>query len=164
MRIAVLSIGVCLAALELLAHHEFSSEYDEKKPVTLKGIVSNVEWSDPHVYVSVDVPAAGGDVVTWAVEFASPLDLKKAGWTRNFAQVGEAITAEGSAARDGSHRAGGKVLILAGGKRLSEPSEAQLVPSRPRQSKATPRWPDGHPRLGPEPGQTGYWSYPSAST
>ena len=58
MRMAVLSIGVCLAALELLAHHEFSSEYDEKKPVTLKGIVSNVEWSDPHVYVSVDVPAA----------------------------------------------------------------------------------------------------------
>jgi hypothetical protein len=164
MRMAVLSLGVCLAALELPAHHEFSSEYDAKKSVNLKGIVSNVEWSDPHVYVSVDVPEAGGNVVTWDVEFASPLDLKKVGWTRNFAQVGEAITAEGSAARDGSHRAAGKVLILAGGKRLSEPTEAQLVPARARQSKPTPRWPDGHPRLGPEPGETGYWSYPSAST
>jgi Family of unknown function (DUF6152) len=163
-----LGLGLCWGATQVAAHHELSSEYDEKKPVTLKGVVSNVEWSDPHVYVYIDVADSGratsGNITTWAVEFASPLDLKKVGWTRSFAQVGETITAEGSAARDGSARVAGKVLILGGGKRLNEPTDAQLVPPRARQAKATPRWPDGHPRLGPAPGETGYWSYPSAHT
>ncbi len=164
-RVLGLGLGVCVAAIELHAHHELSSEYDEKKPVTLKGVVSNVEWSDPHVYVFVDVPGPAADnVTTWEVEFASPIDLKKAGWTRDFAQVGETITAEGSEARDGSKRAAGKVLILAGGKKLQEPADAQLVPPRARERKPTPRLPDGHPRLGPVPGETGYWSYPTAST
>jgi Family of unknown function (DUF6152) len=168
-RVAGLSLGLSLAAIELLAHHEFAAEYDEKKPVTLKGVVTNVEWSHPHVYIDLDVPETGrdavrGNVTNWAVEFASPIDLKKAGWTRGSVQVGETITAEGSAARDGSKRAAGKVLILAGGKRLSEPTEAQLVPPRARQAKTTPRWPDGHLRLGPAPGETGYWAYASANT
>jgi Family of unknown function (DUF6152) len=163
-----LGLGISLAALVLEAHHEFASEYDEKKPVKVTGVVSDVEWSDPHVYVYVDSTMAGsaaaGEVTTWAFEFASPIDLKKVGWTRNAVEVGEAITAEGSMSRDGSKRAAGKVLLLAGGKRLTEPSDAQLVAPRVRQAKATPRWPDGHPRLGAMPGETGYWSYPSAST
>jgi Family of unknown function (DUF6152) len=168
-RLAGLGLGLCVAAMELAAHHELTAEYDEKKPVTLRGVVSNVEWSDPHVYVYLDVAASGADVArgettTWAVEFASPIDLKKVGWTREAVAVGETITAEGVAARDGSNRAAGKVLILAGGKRLVEPTDAQLVPPRASQAKATPRWPDGHPRLGPVPGETGYWSYPSAYT
>ena len=162
-RAACVALGVCLAAMDLSAHHEFASEYDSKKPVNIKGVVSKVEWSDPHVYVYIDVADSEG-VTTWAIEFASPIDLKKVGWTRDSVEVGETITAEGSAARDGSKRAGGKVLLLAGGKRLTEPTDAQLIPPRARQAKTTPRWPDGHPRLGPVPGETGYWAYPSAYT
>jgi hypothetical protein len=108
--------------------------------------------------------AGKGEVAPWAFEFASPIDLKKVGWTRNSVAVGETITAEGSMARDGSSRAAGRVLILASGKRLAEPSEAQLTPPRARQAKATPRWPDGHPRLGAAPGETGYWAYPSVGS
>ncbi|HLI83656.1 MAG TPA: DUF6152 family protein [Bryobacteraceae bacterium] len=156
-RAAAIAVGFSLGALVLEAHHEFASEYDQSKPVKVTGVVSNLEWSDPHVYVYVD----SADV-TWAFEFASPIDLKKVGWTRNSLQVGENITAEGSLARDGSKRAAGKVLLLAGGKRLAEPTDAQLVPPRARQAKATPRWPDGHPRLGAVPGEAGYWAYPSA--
>ncbi|MBV8730452.1 MAG: hypothetical protein JO336_11665, partial [Acidobacteriia bacterium] len=160
------ALSVTFAGTLMWAHHEFASEYDDKKPVTFKGIVSNLEWSDPHVYVYVDVMEPGRDAAragTWAVEFASPIDLKKVGWTRDSVRVGDAVTAEGSAARDASQRLAGKVLILAGGKRLSEPTDAQLTPPRARQAKATPRWPDGHPRLGAVPGEIGYWSYPSAS-
>ncbi|MBV9746843.1 MAG: hypothetical protein JO099_24035 [Acidobacteriia bacterium] len=160
------ALSVTFAGTLMWAHHEFASEYDDKKPVTFKGIVSNLEWSDPHVYVYVDVMEPGRDAAragTWAVEFASPIDLKKVGWTRDSVRVGDAVTAEGSAARDASQRLAGKVLILAGGKRLSEPTDAQLTPPHARQAKATPRWPDGHPRLGAVPGEIGYWSYPSAS-
>jgi hypothetical protein len=124
-----------------------------------------LEWSHPHVYVGLDVADRGGALASWEVEFTSPIDLKRAGWTRNAVTVGGAVTVEGILARDGSKLAAGKVLILPGGKRLAEPTEAQLGPPRRRPAaKATPRWPDGHPRLGPVPGETGYWSYPSATS
>jgi hypothetical protein len=139
------------------------SEFDDRKPVTLKGTVTRLEWSDPHVYVGLDVADRSGVLISWEVEFGSPIDLRKAGWTRNAVNVGEAVTVEGILARDGSKLAAGKVLILPGGKRLAEPTEVQLGPPRGRQAgKAAPRWPDGRPRLGLVPGETGYWSYPSA--
>lgn len=167
MRAAVLrwlGLGLCFAATSALAHHEPAAEFDDKKPVTLKGTVTRLEWSHPHVYVALDVTDRSG-MTSWEVEFASPIDLKKAGWTRNTVTVGETVTVEGILARDGSKLAAGKTMILPGGKRLTEPTEAQLGPPRARQSaKATARWPDGHPRLGPVPGETGYWSYPSTAS
>jgi hypothetical protein len=158
-------LALCLAATAARAHHELASEFDEKKPVTLKGTVTRLEWSHPHVYLDLDVTERSGAVTSWAVEFASPIDLKRVGWTREAVKAGENVTVEGSLARDGSKLAAGRLLILAGGKRLAEPTEARLAPPRVRQAtKATPRWPDGHPRLGPAPGETGYWSYPSAAS
>jgi len=160
-----LGLGLCFAAPHVRAHHELASEFDEKKPITLKGTVTRLEWSHPHVFIDLDVTERGGGVTSWGVEFASPIDLKKAGWTRNAVEVGETVTIEGSPARDGSKLAAGKVVMLAGGKRLAEPTEARLAPPRARQATtATPRWPDGHPRLGPAPGETGYWSYPSVAS
>lgn len=159
-----LGLALCLAAAEAYAHHELAAEFDDKKPVTLKGTVTLLEWSHPHVYLGIDVTERGG-VTNWEVEFASPIDLEKAGWTRNAVAVGETVTVEGILARDGSKLAAGRVLILPGGKRLTEPSEAPIGPPRVRQAaKATPRWPDGHPRLGPAPGETGYWSYPGTAS
>jgi len=147
-----------LAALPLFAHHELRAEFDEQKPVSLRGIVTRFEWDNPHALLYLDV-----GTVNWAVEWASPLDLKKAGWTRDALKVGDSVTVEGWLARDGSKLASGRTVVLASGKKLAEPPETQVAAASGK-AKPTPRWPDGHPRLGVVPGEKGYWANPSASS
>jgi len=145
------------AALPLAAHHELRAEFDEHKPVTLRGTVTRFEWNNPHAFLYLDVAKAN-----WAVEWASPLELRKAGWTRDTLKVGDSVSVEGWLARDGSKLAAGRTIVLASGKRLSEPPEVEQAPAR-AQTKPTPRWPDGRPRLGAAPGETGYWANPSGA-
>jgi len=159
-RIFTLAFGVYLAATPVRAHHEMAAEFDDKKPVTLRGTVTKFEWNNPHVYVFVDA-RVNNETTNWAVEFASPSELQRVGWTRDSVKVGDTVTAEGSLARDGSKTAGGKTLTLASGKKLSTVSDDVLVTAPKAAAKPTPRWPDNHPRLGPLPGEKGYWSTPS---
>lgn len=162
MKSAILPVAMfALAALPLLAHHELRAEFDEQKPVTLRGIVTRFEWNNPHALLYLDVTDKGGEIANWAVEWASPIDLRKAGWTREALKTGDTVTVEGWLARDGSKLASGRTVVLASGKRLAEAPEVEASAVR-RQSKPTPRWPDGHPRLGVVPGETGYWANPSA--
>jgi Family of unknown function (DUF6152) len=157
-----LAFGV-LAALPLLAHHELRAEFDETKPVTLRGIVTRFEWNNPHAFLYLDVKDPSGEIANWAVEWASPIDLRKAGWTRDSLKVGDSVTVEGWLARDGSKLASGRTIVLASGKRLAEAPETAAT-AKQGQSKPTPRWPDGHPRLGVVPGEKGYWANPSATS
>ena len=157
-----LALGA-LAALPVWAHHEMKAEFDEHKPVSLRGTVTRFEWNNPHALLYVDVKDANGEIVNWAVEWASPLDLRKAGWTRDALQVGDAVTVEGWVARDGSKLASGRTVVLASGKKLAEASET-VAASTGGKAKPTPRWPDGHPRLGVVPGEKGYWANPSVSS
>ncbi|HEY1239051.1 MAG TPA: DUF6152 family protein [Bryobacteraceae bacterium] len=158
----LLAFGMCLS-VPLSAHHELSAEFDQTKSVTLRGIVSEIEWNNPHVYIYIDSRDPGGRIETWAVELASPIELKASGWTRESVHVGDNVSVLGYAARDGSKLAEGRRVTLPGDKNLAVPtSEALAVP--PRNSgpaKPTPRWPDGHPRLSAPPGESGYWAYPS---
>ena len=147
-------------ATNAFAHHSMAAEYDDKKPVTLKGTVTKFDWTNPHVYALIDVPGQGGSVTTWGVEFPSRIQLRAVGWTQDSLKVGDVVTVDGASAKDGSKEAGAKLVILASGKKLSltAPVEAQsTAPSKP-----APRWPDGHPRLGFVPGETGYWGSPAA--
>ncbi len=133
------------AAVPALAHHSFAAEFDEKKSLTLKGIVSKFDWSNPHVFVDIDVADANGKITAWESEWESRIELKRAGWKADSLKPGDAVTVEGSVTRDGSKRVGGKSLTLAGGKKFTSPSEA--VAAAPRgASKPAPRWPDGHVR------------------
>jgi len=150
-------------ALPVWAHHDLRAEFDEQKPVSLRGIVTRFEWSNPHAFLHVDVKDPSGEIVNWAVEWASPLDLHKAGWTRDALKVGDSVTVEGWLARDGSKLASGRTIVLASGKKLNEAPETEAPVTR-GQSKPTPRWPDGHPRLGVVPGERGYWANPSAAS
>lgn len=150
-------------ALPLSAHHELRAEFDEQKPVTLRGIVTRFEWNNPHAFVYLDVTNPSGETANWAIEWASPLELRNAGWTRDSLHVGDSLTVEGWLARDGSKLASGRTILLANGKRLAEPPETAAAHTR-EPSKPTPRWPDGHPRLGVVPGEQGYWANPSASS
>lgn len=144
-------IGTLLIAAAALAHHSVTAEYDEKKPLTLKGTVIKFDWTNPHVFVELDV---NGE--TWAVEFPSRIELKRDGWTQDSVQIGEAVTIDATAARDGRKAAYATALIHANGKRLS--AAPAPFPKISETKKPTPRWPDGHPRLGFVPGETGYWT------
>src|ERR1700729_2153830 len=153
MKTSVLGFALLIAALPLAAHHELRAEFDEKKPVSLRGIVTRFDWNNPHALLYVDVKDASGEIVNWAVEWASPVELRKAGWTMATVKVGDSVTVEGWLARDGSK--------LASGKKLAEAPETEAAQSHGA-AKPTPRWPDGHPRFGVVPGESGYWASPSA--
>jgi hypothetical protein len=158
-----LACGALIAALPLAAHHELRAEFDEHKPVSLRGIVTRFDWNNPHAFLYVDVKDASGEIVNWAVEWASPLDLRTAGWSKDAVKVGDSVTVEGWLARDGSKLASGRTIVLASGKKLLEAPETEAA-AKQGQSKPTPRWPDGHPRLGVVPGEKGYWANPSAAS
>jgi hypothetical protein len=142
------------------AHHSIAAEYDSKKPVTLKGTVIKFDWTNPHVFLTIDVAEAGGGT-SWSVEFPSRIELKRDGWTKDSVNIGDAVTIEASAARDGSKQAWGKAVSFANGKKLNAAGAPFLKVSAP--TKPSPRWPDGHVRLGRVPGETGYWSSTAAS-
>ena len=117
-------IGVFAAVAALLAtgiamgHHSFAAEYDANKPVTLKGTVTKVEWTNPHARFYVDVKDERGQVTNWNLELASPNVLIRNGWTRKSLNVGDEVTVEGSAAKDGSKMANARAVRLADGKRV----------------------------------------------
>ena len=165
-RIALLAAGatlvLALVALPTQAHHSIAAAFDETKTVTLKGTVTKWEWLNPHVYLFMDVAGTGGRTTNWAIEYDGTLELKRVGWRRDVVKVGDVVSIEGIRARDGANRASGRALILVDGKRLAAaPRDMKIAPARAGAAKATPRWPDGHPRLGPAQGERGYWADPN---
>ncbi len=119
MREWVIVVGVVVAlAPSVAAHHSFAAEYDANKPLTLKGTVSKVEWTNPHARFYVDVKDAKGVKTTWNLELASPNVLRRNGWKRDTLSVGDEVVVEGSAAKDGSKMANARAVNLANGKRV----------------------------------------------
>ena len=117
--VVVVAAGLLLAARPIVAHHAFAAEFDAKKPVTLTGTVTKVEWRNPHTWFFVDVTDETGKVTNWGWELGSPNGLLRAGWTRTSMKIGDVITVEGSQARDGSSIANAQVVTLKGtGQRL----------------------------------------------
>jgi hypothetical protein len=106
--------GLLLVALALpaAAHHSFAAQYDAKKPVKMAGVVTRVEWTNPHVYIYVDsVDAKTKKVSNWAFEMGPPHMLQKAGWKRNSLKSGEEVEMEGWLARDGSNSANARRVM-----------------------------------------------------
>jgi outer membrane usher protein FimD/PapC len=96
--------GWCVAS-QSDAHHAFSAEYDVDQVLKVTGVVTKVEWTNPHVRFYVDVKDANGSVTSWDFELQSVNTLTRAGWTRHALQAGEVVTVVGYLARNGSNRA-----------------------------------------------------------
>lgn len=110
---ALLLASLLAAMLPAAAHHSFPAQYDIDKPITLTGKVTNVEWTNPHIFIYIDVAdAATGAVVNWALEMGGPNALLRLGWKRDSLKTGDLITVEGSLARDGSKLANAKTITM----------------------------------------------------
>ena len=158
-----LAFAVAIAALAAspasYAHHALTAKFDASKRIELEGIVTLVDWRNPHVHVFVNV-RSGEELLNWAVELEGPVALRKSGWTRDTLRPGDAISVQGIAALDGTRQVWGEsVIATATGKQvLNLVSTTPVAAAAPR---PPPRWPDGQPRLGAANNADGYWGYPS---
>jgi len=156
--------GVTILAMGMLAsaQHGVAAKFDPTKPQTLKGTVTQVDWANPFTHIIIKVPAASGPPVRWAVELESPILLTKNGWTEDTVQPGDIVTVQGFLARNGTKQiSGNSVLLARTNKNVLVGYNGTAPARRTTAAEPTPRWQDGHPRLGPTAGHTGYWGNPS---
>ena len=127
---AAVGAGLLLAAVPVVAHHSFAAEFDAGKPFKLTGLVTKVEWQNPHTYFYLDVADERTKKVTnWAFEMGSPNGLMRNGWTRNTLKIGDVVTVDGSLARDGKPYGNARTVVLdSTGKRLFAASSQAANP------------------------------------
>jgi hypothetical protein len=122
--LSLVIMALLASGLPVLAHHAFSNEFDESKPITLEGVVTRIDWENPHVHFYVDVAQPDGTVVNWACETGGPNRLAKRGWTRESLKPGDKVTVHGFPAKDASHSADGRKVTFADGKTIgTEPKQ-----------------------------------------
>jgi hypothetical protein len=123
--------GLLVSAVPVPAHHSFAAEYDANKPLTLKGTVTKIEWTNPHARFYIDVKDEKGATTNWNLELASPNGLLRNGWTRKSLTIGDEVTVQGSAARDGSKMANARVVTLSNGRQVFAGSSGGDAPPPP---------------------------------
>ncbi len=116
--IAGVSAFLALAAVPGWSHHAFAAEFDAKQPVKFKGVVTKMEWTNPHVWIHVDVKQPDGTVEKWSIEAGTPNVLFRRGFTKQALLPGTEIMVDGYRSKDGSHRANGRDLTFPDGRTL----------------------------------------------
>ena len=124
----VASAAVCaLFAGSMAAHHSFSAEYDSSKPVKVTGVVTKVEWLNPHIWFYVDQKDENGNLVHWAFSGGAPGQLMRRGIYKAALPIGATVNVEGFRAKDGSNNANGNKVTFPDGRMVftagQEPGE-----------------------------------------
>jgi hypothetical protein len=106
MKLFLATCALILLAAPAFAHHAFEAEFSDQKPITVTGIITKVDWVNPHTYVYIDAKDESGKIVSWSFECMPPGMLHRAGMTREMLPIGQTITIDGYAAKDGSKSLG----------------------------------------------------------
>jgi hypothetical protein len=110
--------GLLLRALPAWPHHAFGAEFDAKRPIKLRGVVTKMEWINPHAWMHVDVKDADGKVTSWMIEAGTPNTLFRRGFTKDSLKIGTEVLVDGYQAKDGSNTANGRDVTLPDGRKL----------------------------------------------
>jgi hypothetical protein len=129
MRLWIAGVILVLAAAPAAAHHSFAAEFDADQPITLRGHVTRVAWTNPHVWIYINVKDASGKFVNWGFEMGAPHLVQRQGWSREMVKPGDELIVAGSRARDGSTRMNARTVTWAAtGKSLLAGSSQGVTP------------------------------------
>src|SRR5712692_10000768 len=109
-------VAFLLTSLAMFAHHAYTAEFDTTKPVKATGVLTKVEWANPHIWIYLDVKDDKGNVTNWGFSASPPGMLQRRGITKNSLKLGEVLTISGHRAKDGSNNASGNVVTFADGR------------------------------------------------
>ena len=129
---ATIAMAALLWSAAAGAHHGFSAEFDGSKPIELKGVVTKVEWANPHVYFYIDVHDDKQGKVSWGCETAGPGSLHRQGWTQSSLKVGDQVIVDGYPAKDGSKLADARNVTFADGRKLLGATPGDGGPGSPK--------------------------------
>src|SRR5262245_33024123 len=117
------------ATVPLMAHHSFAAEFDSNKQVKLTGVVTKIDWTNPHVWFYLDVKDEAGKITNWGFEMGPPHLLQGQGWTRTTMKLGDTVTVQGSRAKNGTNRVNARSVVTPDGKKVgAASSEGQVQP------------------------------------
>jgi len=116
--VALASLALIAFAASAAAHHAFSAEFDQNKPVLLEGALTKADWMNPHAWIYIDVKGADGTVVNWAIEMGPPNALLRRGWKKSSMQIGAIIKVEGFAAKNGKEFANATNITMPDGTKI----------------------------------------------
>jgi hypothetical protein len=133
--IAIASVSLLVSAAPAWAHHAFAAEFDSTKPIKLQGVVTKMEWINPHAWIHIDVKNADGTVTNWMVEGGSPNTLLRNGFTKASLPVGTEIVVDGYQAKDATNKMNGRDITLPDGRKLFVGSAGQGSPPDSKQDK-----------------------------
>ena len=113
------AIAIGLFTMPVYAHHSFGAEYDATKPISVTGVITRIEWTNPHSFIYIDVKDEKGNMANWKLEGYPPNVLYRNGWTKDTTmKAGDTITVSGWRARDGSNWGHSREVTLSSGKKL----------------------------------------------
>jgi len=128
---ALLVLALSASVLPMEAHHSFAAEYDASKAVRITGVISKVEWTNPHSYLYIDVKDDQGKLLTWTCEGGAPNALSRRGFRKNDIKIGDTVTIDGYGAKDGSHLMDARRITLTDGRSFYSGSPGDGGPGDP---------------------------------